>query len=152
MTRAHGKHADAEFITASVFRRLRDSVSVVLAVAGWKESFSGWGNTNQAVEARFSPDLSRLAASIVKLDRAIGEGILSKDVTLVTVAEGVDFDAKTMDDAYGVAGNVGSGLVACTCDLGLQTSFRGPLGKDVTNSLPLKPKVVLLSALKDGHQ
>lgn len=93
------------------------------------------------IQRRGSEKLKTLFIAARKLNKMIGENIVSEDLVVSFVCGGAMFNGEFMEDAYGAraGSNPGQRAVICTTDLGL--CERGE-GKGVRKIL-LKPKVVL---------
>ncbi|KAK0448950.1 uncharacterized protein EV420DRAFT_1566346 [Desarmillaria tabescens] len=93
---------------------------------------------------KFGDRLDVLATLVKKLDRAIGEGITSRDLFVVAVDAGTEFDPSYMN-----AVEDGSGPIACSCDLGLGISATAEEGQQETRAECLvKVGVVYVSSFE----
>ncbi len=88
---------------------LLESLRDVLHVAGWSNV-----DTEKRMIDKFGERLDVLVTLVKKLDRAIGEGITSRDLDVLMVEAGEQFDP-----SYMIAEEDGSGPIACSCNLGL---------------------------------
>lgn len=78
-----------------------------------------------------------------KLNKIIGENVVSEDLTVTIIRKGIMFDGENMEDAHARAGVRSAGRsVICTTDLGLLSKW----GANGARKVLLKPKV----ALHDG--
>lgn len=84
--------------------------------------------------------LGAFFATARKLNKMIGENVVSEDLKVAVIQGGVVFDGEYMEDAYARAGaRPVKRAVICTTDLGL-CSRRGTGG---VGKMLLKPKVAL---------
>ncbi|SJL14077.1 uncharacterized protein ARMOST_17532 [Armillaria ostoyae] len=88
---------------------LLESLRDVLHVAGWSSA-----DTEKRMIEKFGDRLNVLVTLVKKLDKAIGEGITSRDLDVLMVEAGAQFDP-----SYMTAVEDGSGPIACSCELGL---------------------------------
>ncbi|KAK0434117.1 hypothetical protein EV421DRAFT_2088122 [Armillaria borealis] len=88
---------------------LLESLRDVLHVAGWSSA-----DTEKRMIEKFCDRLNMLVTLVKKLDKAIGEGITSRDLDVLMVEAGAQFDPSYMN-----AVEDGSGPIACSCELGL---------------------------------
>ncbi|PBK90606.1 hypothetical protein ARMGADRAFT_1166920 [Armillaria gallica] len=156
MTRARCKYLGPEKeIEGHLVNCLLRDLAPVLVVSGWKippsvKAESAIGALSQIFRTR----LGQITRKMVRLDRAMGEGVISKDAQLCWVTAGIPFDSSIMENAYGKSPDMSTGdVVLSTCDLGLMVS---QISKDSNEAGPgrtedvqvlLKVKVVLHSAL-----
>ncbi|KAK0471604.1 hypothetical protein IW261DRAFT_1344399 [Armillaria novae-zelandiae] len=156
MTRARCKYLGSEMeIESHLVHCLLIDLAPVLAVAGWKTPPSVKAeNAIGALSQIFRIRVGQITKKMVRLDRAMGEGVISKDAQLCWVTAGTPFAPSVMENAYGKSPDISAGdVVLSTCDLGLMLS---QISKDVNGAgsgrtedvqVVLKAKVVLHSAL-----
>lgn len=95
-------------------------------------------NTNN-IRQHAADKLGSLYAAARKLNKMIGENIVSDDLTVTAINGGCLFDGEYMEDAYARGGvKPARRTVICTTDLGLCES-RGAKGAKIL----LKPKVAV---------
>jgi hypothetical protein len=126
----------------------------ILVTAGWAGSIE---QVRTAIVAKFRDRLVVVAKQAIRLRKTIGEDIISSDCEVLYVRQGSKFDPAIMDDAYAeepsnsqlgksILGQ-SSGGVLCS-ELGLWRITKENGGNRRTESIVLKPKVVLHSELK----
>lgn len=109
------------------------------------ELFSSCGVGNPAdntdiIRKQGAEKLEALFTAAQKLNRMIGENVLSEDLVVSVIRGGTVFDGERMEDAYARGGSKpDQRAVICTTDLGLCGRRKT---KGVRKML-LKPKVVL---------
>ena len=97
-------------------------------------------NTNN-IHKYAAEKLGELFATSRRLNKMIGENVVSEDLTVTLVRGGTKFDGERMEDAYARAGvKAGERTVICTTDLGLC----GRKGAKGARKVLLKPKVAVL--------
>ena len=138
LTRRTVAHMDSSY--NDVPRKITNAVIKNLAEL---LSSCGVGNpveNKNAIRTQGAEKLEALFTVAQKLNRMIGENIVSEDLTVYVVRGGTMFDGKRMEDAYARAGSKpDQRTVICTTDLGLcERKETGGVGK-----MLLKPKVVL---------
>ncbi|KAK0471596.1 hypothetical protein IW261DRAFT_835651 [Armillaria novae-zelandiae] len=113
---------------------LLESLRDVLHVAGWSLA-----DTEKRIMEKFGERLNFLVTLVKKLDRAIGEGVTSRDLYVLMVKDGVHFDP-----SYMIAEEDGSGPIACSCNLGLMAGVT----EETRAECLLKVGVVYLSSFE----
>jgi len=105
---------------------------------------------------KFSERIEIVVKGVLRLNKAIGEGITSCDLEATYVAPDIAFDPSTMDDTFGNDLSKGKGnpeQILCTTDLGLHRIER--VRKSESQEIIwqetsiLKPKIVLQSGLDE---
>ncbi|KAK0196218.1 hypothetical protein F5146DRAFT_924336 [Armillaria mellea] len=156
MTRARCKYLGTDVeIESHLAHSLLFDLAPILAVAGWKTPPSVKAESvMSALSQIFRTRLGQITRKMVRLDRAMGEGVISKDAQLCWVTAGTPFDPSFMENAYGKSPGESAGdRVLSTCDLGLMLSQTSKddngAGSGGTEDIHvvLKVKVVLHSAL-----
>ena len=100
-------------------------------------------NNTNIIHKHAAEKLEVIYATAQKLNKMIGENVISEDLIVTFVHSGTTFDGKLMEDAYARAGSKSDQrTVACTTELGLceWTDMKG------AGKVLLKPKVVLLGS------
>ncbi|KAK0209581.1 hypothetical protein IW262DRAFT_1468846 [Armillaria fumosa] len=156
MTRARCKYLGSEAeVEGHLAHCLLFDLAPVLAVAGWKTPPSVKAESAiSALSQIFRTRVGQITKKMVRLDRAMGEGVISKDAQLCWVTAGTPFEPSVMENAYGKSPDISArDVVLSTCDLGLMLS---QISMDVNGAgsgrtedvqVVLKAKVVLHSAL-----
>ncbi|KAK0212130.1 hypothetical protein DFS33DRAFT_1491806 [Desarmillaria ectypa] len=156
MTRAGCKYLGSDMeVEEQLTGVLLRNLIPVLVVAGWKlSSVVQIENAIGILGQEFGTRMIQVAKKLVRLDRAMGEGVISKDAALGWVPGGAPFDLNVMENAFGKSTGISAeDFVLSTCDLGLVLSqvIRNQEGAgssiEVESQILLKPKVVLYSAL-----
>ncbi|KAF8907419.1 hypothetical protein CPB85DRAFT_1311761 [Mucidula mucida] len=144
MTRHQSKYVHADECKRLAAEALIDNLLPVLPLMGWSAA-----NPKADLQESFGRRIADMANLVVSLDRSIGEEMISEDIKLAMVHYGDPADDKLMEDLYGTKRFRQRETVVCTCELGLYNGRieSGDAGSTVEQVL-LKPKVVLLSALK----
>ena len=97
------------------------------------------GNAND-IKKHAAEKLGALSATARKLNKMIGENVVSEDLVVTFVHGGTMFNGESMDNAYPQAGvKPAQRVVICTTDLGL---CKRKSAEGARKEL-LKPKVVL---------
>ncbi|KAK0448964.1 uncharacterized protein EV420DRAFT_835884 [Desarmillaria tabescens] len=158
MTRARCKYlgSDTE-VEEYLTRVLLGNLVPVLVVAGWKPfPVMQIENAISALGQRFGTRMVQVGKKLVRLDKAMGEGIISKDAAIGWIPGGAPFDPNIMENAFGKSSGISAeDFVLSTCDLGLMLSQvikdREGAGSDAKaeSQILLKPKVVLYSSLSE---
>ncbi|KAG7450058.1 uncharacterized protein BT62DRAFT_992067 [Guyanagaster necrorhizus] len=157
MTRARCKYLESDLkVEEYLTRVLLEDMIPVLVVAGWRPSpVIQMGDATGFLGQRFGTRLGEVAKKLVRLDRAMGEGLISKDVAAGWIPGGTPFNPSIMENAFGKSSGVSAeDYVLSTCDLGLVLmqviKDREGAGSntEVESQVLLKPKVVLFSALE----
>ncbi|SJL14058.1 uncharacterized protein ARMOST_17511 [Armillaria ostoyae] len=158
MTRARCKYQGPEKeIEGHLVHCLLRDLAPVLAIAGWKIPPSVKAESAiSALSQIFRTRLGQITRKMVRLDKAMGEGVISKDAQLCWVTAGTPFEPSLMENAYGKSPDISArDVVLSTCDLGLMLSqisndsngAESGRGEEVQAQVLLKVKVVLHSAL-----
>jgi hypothetical protein len=124
----------------------------VLVCAGWTGSFQ---QVRRGITTKFSGRLAVVARLALRLQKVIGQDVTSSDFEVVFVEHGVKFDPAVMDDAYaenpkksGKKKDAKSEGILCTNELGLRRVVRELKENKLREIIVMRPKVVLLSALR----
>ena len=147
--RRTGNNVEDIFVPIVIYQLLN-----ILVTAGWAGSIE---QVRTAILAKFRDRLVVVAKQAIRLRKTIGEDIISSDYKVLYVKQGDEFDPAIMDDAYAeepsnsqlgksILGQ-SSGGVLCS-ELGLWRITKENGGNGRTESIVLKPKVVLHSELK----
>ena len=119
-----------------------------LYIAGYNETSTDAQDARSSLAAKFGASFDGIINTAIRLDRAMGEDVISQHAKLVIVEEdGKSFER--MEDAYGDAHD---GVVVCSAECGSELSVRGTKGQEMARSLPLKMKVVLMVSLLDQQR
>ncbi|KAJ7578244.1 hypothetical protein C8J56DRAFT_719552, partial [Mycena floridula] len=129
-------HSSDEDQIAELVPELFTTVGAVLNVGGWNLRRS---KARRYLTNKCTNGFNEVVQLVVKLDRAMGEEVTSKDYHVITVKPGAEFNAENHVDAFAAEQDGRIGKVLCTCDLGLLSIIRGVPMK---RTLLLKPNVV----------
>lgn len=139
LTRRTLSHMDSnrEDLSGQVVNKMVNQLAELLSSCGVGNSVD---NVND-IQKYGSEKLGALFTAARKLNKTIGENIVSEDLMVSVICGGTMFDGECMEDAYGAgAGSKpGQRAVVCTTDLGLcERKEKKGVGK-----ILLKPKVFL---------
>lgn len=148
MARSYFKYAKPTEVTTHATHLCSYAISLVLHIAGFKAAMIDLEAMQASVAARFDTSLQRIVNAAIRLDRVMGEEVISQNAELL-IARGEAFNPAWMEDAYGEGRD---GTVACSLEFGLKLSVRGPELQLASFTVPLKAKVVLLSSLLDRER
>ncbi|KIY64132.1 hypothetical protein CYLTODRAFT_112697 [Cylindrobasidium torrendii FP15055 ss-10] len=105
----------------------------------------------QAEEQQHLRSLQHISKLVIQIDRAIGEQVISQDLSLFMVKSGEPFDDAYMEDAdRGHPLHNPHPIVGCPFEFGLAGKKRNPAGNGAGDIL-LKAKVFLVSSLCDSQ-
>ncbi|KAK0196215.1 hypothetical protein F5146DRAFT_1028858 [Armillaria mellea] len=149
-TRTKSKHAGS--MSTSCERHLIDGILRVLVTAGWSDL-----NAEETVKNRYGQRVKDLVELIVKLDKAMGEDVVSQELNVYIVRPDVPFAPALMTDQnHEASGGISAnGWVAVCTGIGLAAKCREPKdggnivgGVGFKEQVLLKSKVILRSALE----
>ncbi len=122
---------------------------LVLLLAGWdSDGTKTWEACVDTVMEKYGRRIRDIVKLMMRLDKAIHESVVSKDIVVCIAAGGNEYDPVIMENADGPAEKVQpSDRVTCTSDLGLKVTEASEDGTSGGDTYLLKPKVVLRSSL-----
>jgi len=95
---------------------------------------------------KFRDRMATIGKLAFRLNKAVGEEVISGDLQAVCIPPDTRFDPTTMDDTYAKEPHANNtGLVLCTCGLGLSRYV-----KVEGTFILLKPKIILDSLLEEN--
>ncbi|KAG7450052.1 uncharacterized protein BT62DRAFT_928833, partial [Guyanagaster necrorhizus] len=149
MTRSKSKYSTPEEAEKPYIPWMVRRAVLVLLLAGWNsDGTTTWDACVDTIMEKYGRRIRDIVKLMTRLDKVIGESVVSKDIIVCIVASGRQYDLESMENADGLGEKVQpSDRVMCTSDLGLkvtEVSHDGGLEKD---TYLLKPKVVLRSSL-----
>jgi hypothetical protein len=140
-----GNNVEETFVPIVIYQLLN-----ILVTAGWAGSIE---QVRTAIVTKFRDRLVVVAKQAIRLRKTIGEDIISSDYDVLYVKQGDEFDPAIMDDAYAeepsnsqLDRRISVGVL-CS-ELGLRRITKENRENGRTESLVMKPKVVLHSELK----
>ncbi|KAK0434108.1 hypothetical protein EV421DRAFT_1909609 [Armillaria borealis] len=154
MMRVRSKHAEpnSDLMTTTCECRLIDDIVKVLTAAGWREF-----NAEETINNKYGQHVKDVVELIIKLDKAMGEDVVSQDLHVYTAPPDIPFaPAHMADQNKGPSeGSSADDLVAVCTSIGLLAKCREPEdrgnvvgGVGPKEQILLKPIVILRSALE----
>ncbi|KAK0212137.1 hypothetical protein DFS33DRAFT_1376631 [Desarmillaria ectypa] len=149
MTRSKSKYSTQEEAEKSYIPWMVRRAILVLLLAGWdSDGTKTWDACVGTIMEKYGRRIRDVVKLMMRLDRAISESVVSKDIIICIAASGNQYDPGSMENADGPDEKVqASDRVICTSDLGLKVTEASDDGTSEGDTYLLKPKVVLRSSL-----
>ncbi|KAK0493237.1 hypothetical protein EDD18DRAFT_1181177 [Armillaria luteobubalina] len=154
MTRSKSKYSTPEETEKPYIPWMVRKAILVLLLAGWdSDGTKTWEACVDTVMEKYGRRIRDIVMLMTRLDKAIHESIVSKDIVVCIAASAAgknqpQYDPGAMENADGPAEKVQpSDRVMCTSDLGLKVTEACEDGTSEGEAYLLKPKVVLRSSL-----
>ncbi|KAF9234837.1 hypothetical protein BU15DRAFT_89829 [Melanogaster broomeanus] len=149
LTRAHARKVAMQKtdLHATMVSQFSDCLVTVMIAAGCTKSYK---DASRDFNQKFGEPISNIVKMASRLNKAMGEEVMSADLWTIYVAAGQKFDGVTMEDFEGQDGNQDGKTILCATALGLGRSEKVTRGEtfEYKNATLLKPKVALESVVE----